>query len=327
MGIPRGSARLLIEETKARPFSGTVLQLGRSSVYFTERELREWARGQQYDPPSGIPSLLSHDPRLAEQQCMSDETLFRLLGFDTVESGDIAAWEGADHIFDLNQAVSESLHGRFDAVFETGTIVQIFDLPQVLENLHHMLKVGGRVIHCAVPSNNHMDLGFYMLCPTFFADYYSANGYRVECHYLCEYYAYWHGARLHSDRWRVYDYSPGCLDALSYGRYGAAQAATFLVATKLEQSTGNQIPQLGQYRQTWREFEAASGSKAAQQAAAPELHSAGQKAADVQRTGLKAQVEARLERSSPLAVFAKRCAEAVRRRLLPRPMPPVRFRF
>ena len=42
MGIPRGSARLLLDEHRQRPFSGTVLQIGRSSVYFTRRELETW---------------------------------------------------------------------------------------------------------------------------------------------------------------------------------------------------------------------------------------------------------------------------------------------
>ncbi|REJ73205.1 MAG: hypothetical protein DWQ36_12435 [Acidobacteria bacterium] len=319
MGIPRGSARLLIEEAKQRPFSGTVLQLGRSSVYFGERQLRSWAAAQGLELRGGVASRPSHDPRLAAQGCTSDETLFELLGFERVESGDISEWEGADHIFDLNRPVPEALHGRFDAIFETGTIVQIFDLPRVLANLHAMLRVGGRVIHCAVPSNNHMDLGFYMLCPTFFADFYAANGWRIECHYLCEYYAYWQGARLHSDRWRIYDYTPGCLDALSYGRYGGAQAATFLVATKLESSTGDVTPQLGQYRAAWQDYQDPGAS----------VESAGQQARSVRRDGARARLERWLQRPglAPVARPLKRIAEAVRRRILPRPMPPLRHRF
>ena len=101
-----------------------------------------------------------------------------------------------------------------------------------------------------------MDLGFYMLCPNFFSDFYTANRWQIEANYLCEYYAYWHGGRLHSDRWKVYEYRQGCLDALSYGRYGGAQAASFVVARKSEQSTGDVVPQLGQYQRTWEEFEA-----------------------------------------------------------------------
>jgi hypothetical protein len=305
MGIPRGSARLLIEEAKARPFEGSVLQLGRSSLYFTEAQFEGWARDQDFEPKPAE-SALSHDPRLATQGCMSDVTFFRRLGFDDVYSSDIAEWEGADFIFDLNEPIPDELEGRFDVVFETGTIVQIFHLPNVLANLHRLVKPGGRIVHCAVPSNNHMDLGFYMLSPSFFADYYTANRYRIESHYLCEYYAWWHDGRLHSGPWDVYRYEPGCLDALSYGRYGSAQAASFVVATRTEESTGDVIPQLGQYRRSWQRFESAEAG-----AVAGALQDETPRSPWLTRATL------------PL----KRVAETVRRRLLPRPMPPRVGRF
>ena len=178
-----------MEEGKRRPFAGTLLQLGRSSIYFTGGELARWARLHGYALRDGVPERLSHDPRLAAQGCIDDKTFFGRLGFDQVRASDINTWEGADHIFDLNRPIPAELEGAFDVVFETGTIVQIFHLPHVLENLHRLLRPGGPVIHCAVPSNNHMDLGFYMLSPTFFSDYYTANRYRIETIYLCGYFA------------------------------------------------------------------------------------------------------------------------------------------
>ena len=117
MGIPAGISRVLIEEAKARPFAGSVLQLGRSTVYFTEDDLRRWSREQGYvlaEPEAEEgESLLSHDPRLAAQGCLSDRRFFRLLGLDHVESCDISDWEGAEHIVDLNRPVTEELEGRF----------------------------------------------------------------------------------------------------------------------------------------------------------------------------------------------------------------------
>ncbi len=303
MGIPRGSARLLLDEARLRPFSGRVLQLGRSTVYFTAQELASWARAHGVSLRE-VDATLSHDPRLAAQGCIDDRALFGALGFDRVESSDIEEWEGAEHIFDLNAEIPDELEGQFDVVFETGTSVQVFHLPNVLTNIFRLLKPGGRVIHAAVPSNNHMDLGFYMLCPTFFADYYAANGWTIESHFLCEYYAYWFRGRLYADGWDIYAYEPGCLDALSYGRYGGKQAATFMVATKTAETTSGVSPYLGQYRQTWAEF--SDGED--------EARAAGLKEADRGR-----QNEAL---GGPVGRIAKRVAETVRRRLLPRPMPP-----
>ena len=47
MGIPRGTARLLLDEARERPFSGRLLELGRMAVYATRGELERWAREQR----------------------------------------------------------------------------------------------------------------------------------------------------------------------------------------------------------------------------------------------------------------------------------------
>jgi hypothetical protein len=319
MGIPRGSARLLLEEHRRRPFSGTILQLGRSTVYFTRRELERWARWHDVALAREIPTGLSHDPRLAVQGCIDDQTFFGLLGFDAVESCDISEWEGATHILDLNRPIPEALEGRADVVFDTGTSIQIFDLPQVLENLHRLVTPGGRIIHAAVPSNNHIDLGFYMACPTLFADFYDANGYRLESQYLCEYSPYWHRGRLHSAPWRVYQYTPGCLDHLSYGRFGGRQVGIFVVATRLEGATGNVTPQLGQYRRSWEHFAAEGGAG-----------SAGERPEEAQTAGgLRRALEARLEAwpwLDRLWLPVKRVKERLARLRPPR-MPPLVARY
>lgn len=265
MGIPRGTARLLLEEAKRRPFGGTVLQLGRSSVYFTQAELQGWARRHDFALRPVPEVTLSHDPRLARQGCLSDESFFRQLGFDRVSACDVSDWEGADVLVDLNRPIPAELEGRFDVIVDPGTILQIFHLPRVLENLHRFLAPGGRIVHAAVPSNNHMDLGFYMVSPTLFADFYEVNRYRLEYEYLCVYEPYWQRGRLHTGPWKVYRYTPGCLDHLSFGRYGGLQTAVFAVATRTEESTGDAVPQLGQYRQSWEAFseKAAAGEEAA----------------------------------------------------------------
>ena len=255
MGIPHGTARLLLDEHRQRPFSGTVLQFGRSSVHVTLEQMRQWAPRHGVELAEVDPIELSHDPRLARQDCLADTTFFHLLGFDRVEASDISDWEGAEHILDLNAPVPESVHGRFDVVLDPGTSLQIFHQPNLLENIFKMLKVGGRVIHAAVPSNNHMDLGFYMLSPTFYDDFFRANGWRIESHFLCQYYPYWHQGRLFSAPWKIYRYEPGCLDHLNYGRFGGRQVAIFFVATKLAESTGHMVPQLGQFVRSWQEFE------------------------------------------------------------------------
>lgn len=246
MGIPRGTARLLLDEARVRPFSGSLLELGRMSVYATREELERWAREQETPLAALAPAdghALSHQPELAAAGCLDDRSLFRLLGCERVESADVSDWEGADHILDLNLPLPAALAGRFDTVFEAGTIQHVFDLPQVFANLHALLKEGGRVIHGMAPSTNHVDHGFYMFSPTLFHDFYAANGWRIEAEYFFEFFPYWFRGRFHSTPWKIRRYTPGCLDHLAYGGFGARQVALFVVATKVAGATADRIPQ------------------------------------------------------------------------------------
>jgi len=243
MGIPRGTARLLLDEARERPFSGSLLELGRMSVFVRRDELEGWGREQRTTLAQAGDLALSHQPELAALGCLDDRSFFRLLGCESVESADVSAWEGADHILDLNLPVPTELRGRFDTVFEAGTIQHIFDLPQVFANLHAVLKKGGRVIHGMAPSTNHVDHGFYMFSPTLFHDFYSANGWRIEAEYFFEFFPFWFRGRLHSNRWKIRRYSPGVLDHLAYGGFGARQVGLFVVATKIAGSTADRIPQ------------------------------------------------------------------------------------
>jgi hypothetical protein len=296
MGIPRGTARLLLDEAKARPFSGSVLLLGRGSVYFDVAELERWAAEQEVTL-AAVPEIeLSHDPALAATGCLADRTLFRRLGFGEVRALDVSPWEGAEIVHDLNRPVPDELAGRFDAVFEAGTIQHVFDTPAVLANLHRLLRVGGRAIHGMAPSSNHVDHGFHMFSPTLFHDFYTANRWRIDAFYLCEFVAAWAGGRFVSRPWTIYRYEPGALDHLAYGGFGGRQLALFVVATKTAESTADAVPQ-----QSWfaRHLGAADG------------------AAPPARGG---------RRPAPWLVAWKRLRAAVVRRL-PRRMPPVHRKY
>lgn len=318
MGIPRGTARLLIEEHRQRPFGGTLLQLGRSTIYFTARHLQHWADLHGVALASNGEARLSHDPRLAKQGCIDDQTFFHRLGFDNVESCDLSDWEEADHQFDINKAIPADLHGRYDVVLDPGTTFQVFHLPNMMRNIHDLLKVGGRIIHAAIPSNNHMDLGFYMLSPTFFYDFYQANGYTIESAYLCQYFPYWHLGRFYSAPWKIYAYEPGCLDHLNYGRFGSRQVATFLVATKTAESRGDVVPQLSFYERSWEAFEARRDEP---DAVAGEMAASSGMAAAAERLQLAHPALRRAYR--PL----KRLKDRVVRRFMPPRMPPLVARY
>jgi hypothetical protein len=253
MGIPRGTARLLLEEARRRPFSGRVLELGRMSVFATDAELGHWAREQRVELAPVEKVELSHDPRLAELGCLSDVTFFRRLGFAEVATLDVSDWEKPDLVWDLNQPVPADWHGRYDCVFESGTIQHVFHLPNVLANMHDLLAAGGRVVHGQAPSHNHVDHGFVMFSPTLFHDYWSAAGYSIDAAWWFEFEPFWYRSRFESPPWKIRRYVPGALDGLSYGGFGRRQVSLFFAATKGPEAVRAPIPQQSYYRRFWSE--------------------------------------------------------------------------
>jgi SAM-dependent methyltransferase len=221
MGISKGNLALLCELKTAANFTGSICQLGRQTVFLSPQD---WQRVAARFPIGPRP-----DP-------LNDVTLFQTLGFSTVHSLDVSDYEGATHVHDLNRPVPDALCGRYDAVYDGGTLEHVFDLPESLRNVHRLLKPGGLAIHHA-PSHNHVDHGFYMFSPTLFHDWYRANGYEIVRSQVIEY-----QRAFNAKPWLVYEYSPGALIEQSFGGWGTGLLAISFAARKLPGSTCNVIP-------------------------------------------------------------------------------------
>jgi hypothetical protein len=240
-------ARLLIEERKRAPFHGSVLQLGRQAILFSEAELKGWLKSDG--------SASSRNGHAGPRTSMSDEEFFSNLGFEHVSSCDASPYEKASMTLNLNVAVPDSLHGKFDVVYDGGTMEHIFNVPGVLRNIHDLLAAGGRAIH-VVPSSNMVDHGFYSFSPTLFADYYRANGYALRTLYLFECNS-WRGP------WKVYDCLAGGINN-QLGRVSTTKmSGVFCVAEKTAESTADVCPEQGHFAVLW------------QQSAPPEAQSPG----------------------------------------------------
>ena len=262
MGIARGFARLLLDECSRRPFHGSVVQLGKHDIYFGMSKLGEWASSHGVELAKKQSPMMASRGDLAKRRCIDDRTFFCALGFECVESLDISDFEGASLAWDMNRPIPDTYHSRYDVILDGGTLEHIFHTPKVLQNIHMMTKEGGRVIHGA-PSSNFVDHGFYMFSPTFFYDYYTANNWEINAIKLFKV------PRMHDvGRWKIYDYSPGCLDGLSLGAFSKGYGlGTYVVATKTKRSTCDVVPQQGAYGELWDN----SGSRDSAPQAPPKL--------------------------------------------------------
>jgi hypothetical protein len=105
------------------------------------------------------------------------KSLFEAMGFE-LEVMDLVEARGGEIIQDLNFPVPDSLHGRYAAVIDGGTLEHCFNIGEAARNAASMCAVGGFVMH-GNPLNmyNH---GFYNLSPVWYHDFYKANAFDIE---------------------------------------------------------------------------------------------------------------------------------------------------
>jgi SAM-dependent methyltransferase len=230
MAIDAADLPLLLRECAARPFTGALLTLGRQDITLNAGQLRAWARRLGVTLPGAGDLVMER---------IDDRRLFAVLGFSSVDSMDVNAYEGATVIHDLNAPdIPSALEGRFDVVFDRGTTEHVFNVPNALAAMVRLCAPGGRVMHLS-PSTNHMDHGFVMFSPRLFVDYYAANGFAVE------------RAEVIRQPWldrhptiEVLRYEPGCLDHWAPGSLGEAGYQVFVVARKCAGATHDRWPRL-----------------------------------------------------------------------------------
>lgn len=242
MGIAKGAIAFLFELKKTTKLKGVICQLGKQTTYVTDEEFCNLGKTFGFTIDQ---STFTHQDKALKKGMISDVDLFTGLGFDEVRSIDYSDFEDADYVLDLNNPVPESLHNKFDAIYDGGTLEHVFNFPQSLKNIHNMLKPGGIIMH-ASPSHNHVDHGFYMFSPTIYYDYYTANSYNVVRANIFEY-----EAAHDKCTWLVYKYVPGMLDPISHGGWGKKLLGIWFVAQKTTHATCDVIPQQSFYKRAW----------------------------------------------------------------------------
>ena len=160
----------------------------------------------------------------------STESFFKVLGCEFT-CLDIKQWRGNEFIGDLNDEIvylkgfdkdeneiyKTSVELHFDILLDLGTTEHCFNVGQVMSNYVNLLEVGGYAIHW----NPHYmpNHGFYNFSPTFFMDFYGANGYELYAPLVFE-----------------KQFEPKGVMVEPYGRYNlpSVNSSMFNVAKKLE---------------------------------------------------------------------------------------------
>jgi len=249
MGFIRANMLPILKEHRRRPFSGRLLLLGQGDIYFSNSDYIQMAELVGISLDESVPTGLSYKPDFSAKGYLDTQSVFKRLGFSEVIALDYSDFEGADIILDLNAPdVPENCKSQFDVVIDHGTLEHVFHLPNALHAIYQFLKVGGRAI-ISSPSSGFLDHGFYMLQPTLFLDYYTANKWEVASILVAQF-----SYNQETEPCFFTDYYPGLFDSVGYGKMDGKLYSTICVATKTEDSCGNAIPQQGWYsrKSNWK---------------------------------------------------------------------------
>jgi hypothetical protein len=109
--------------------------------------------------------------------------VFRMLGYDTVDTIDFSDAESPDILHNLSDPVPEDLHEKYDLVFDIGVVEHVCDIFQALCNCMTMVKPGGTVVHI-VPLHGWHNMTYFNFQPMFFHEVYAANGFEPTRTYI-----------------------------------------------------------------------------------------------------------------------------------------------
>src|SRR5262249_27493495 len=182
MGLGGEAIEAIGREHAYRPISGDVLFIGRQTTYFTRDELAAILRshGHAVDP-AAIEidrTTISGQQGHHGKALVTDRSIFRALGVESVRALDVSAYEGAELIHDLNKPLPAHLHGAADFIVDGSTLDNVFDPATCLRNFAGLLKPGGRLL--TINAYTRRQTAYTLCSPPWYFDYFVENGF-VDC--------------------------------------------------------------------------------------------------------------------------------------------------
>jgi hypothetical protein len=158
MGIIYADVNNLCQNFRSESNGKRVITLGRLSVYLHSNEIARLKKLFKGDKVA-IEYLENYQWGEYSERFFKD--LFKC---SEVDSLDFSDFEGATVIHDLQKPIPDTLYGKYDLVFDGGTLEHVFNFPMAIANAMHLVKVDG-LIYINTPSNNLSGHGFYQFSP------------------------------------------------------------------------------------------------------------------------------------------------------------------
>lgn len=113
---------------------------------------------------AGLPLSKEQAAKIIAEEAGFIEPFYRWLGASRIDSFDVSPFEGATHLWDMNEALPSGCADHYDFVFDGGTLEHVLHYPDALRESFCLLKNRGCFLS-ATPANSYLGHGFYQFSP------------------------------------------------------------------------------------------------------------------------------------------------------------------
>jgi len=105
------------------------------------------------------------------------ENFKEILSFDSVETFDINGHP--THKLDLQEKIPDEFWNRYEFIIDCGTVMCVFDIASLFQNMIRMLKLNGKIWH-QTNLVGHFGRGYWGVSPSVLYEFYTQNGFGVN---------------------------------------------------------------------------------------------------------------------------------------------------
>lgn len=173
MGIEWNTFKFMLACREAGIKFDNTMTLGRQELHIAPTLAEQLLRDAGLPMSNHLVSEIASGNRYADK-------FLNMLGSKNIQSVDGSDFEGATIVHDMNQPLPETHYGKYDFVFDGGTLEHVFHFPTALKSAMQAVKVGGHLL-LHTPTNNYCGHGFYQLSPElFFRALSPQNGFKMK---------------------------------------------------------------------------------------------------------------------------------------------------
>ncbi len=274
MGLSSQAIRVILNDHKYKPITGSVLLIGRQTVYLTPEEAIKLIQEEGLPIRPGAQAEVDKTTRSSSTGgFISDASLFSLFTDAKVQALDVSDYEGAEIVCNLNEPLRETLVGQFDFIYNGSCLDNIFDPATSIKNLSRLLNSSGRIVH--VEHGSSFNGPYLMYPPDWFYDYYAVNQFS-DCKV---YVALFNGGLIESG-WDAYSWDPVVYlkdkkePSLHYETSSSIKIDSVIitVAEKGSESTSSNAPVQFQYRSSEEQNSIVEASLRFSRSLRPKIH-------------------------------------------------------